>query len=201
MLVLAGLLFVPAILTPVQKTIDNPNFNVSVKPDTSQPVMVTTMPNTKSSEKPLVQLESVESQPEIGKEPTKTAPITTPENLVAGTQPSKSATAKPMVAIKLESLGDAGGPQKPVVRPANENNPALKKRESWVRVGSFSNLANADKLAAELKDKKYSVKIENTKVSGKPYRRVLIGPFSSSEEMRKVLDQIRLDGFSPSIQR
>lgn len=203
-LLLASLLFVPAILTPTEQPLSNPDLPVSSisKPkvivnNTVTPPKVPSKTNTLSLEsladetaKPQTDSQiAAAEQPVINKpnQPVEDELITKAEDLLPKTK-------KNLVPIKLESLGASN---------TATSAPTLKtqKQESWVRVGSFSNLKNADALAAELKRKNYSVKIENTKISGKPYRRVLIGPFSSDKEMRKVLNQIQLEGFSPNVQR
>lgn len=200
-LLLASLLFVPAILTPTEQPLSNPDLPVSSisKPkvivnNTVTPPKVPSKTNTLSLEsladetaKPQTDSQIAAAEQPVVNQPVEDELITKAEDLLPKTK-------KNLVPIKLESLGTSG---------TATSTPTLKtqKQESWVRVGSFSNLKNADALAAELKRKNYSVKIENTNISGKPYRRVLIGPFSSDKEMRKVLNQIQLEGFSPNVQR
>lgn len=193
-LLLAGLLFVPAILTPNSEPLSNPQFGsdtVSPQVVIQQPEKTTTIPEVA----PLT-LESIDQSKTTGQEvvvataPTKTNPVTKAQDLL----PQKSTQNKPMVAIKLESLAQSDS-----TKPKHTDSKTIP--ESWVRVGSFSNLDNADKLAEQLKRRQYSVKIENTTISGKSYRRVLIGPFRSEKDLSNVLKQIRSEGFSPSIQR
>lgn len=157
---------------------------------------------------------------------TTTATITRPEDLVQSPQSTQSNTSTAVASaknasaralpIKLESFGDDKPSNKPSNRVStatttavsttespktnNLTNNTAKQREQWIRVGSFSDLSNADNLAAMLKRKRYSVKIENVTVSGQPYRRVLLGPFTDNKKMQKVLKQISAEGFSPSIQ-
>lgn len=195
-LLLAGLLFVPAILTPNSEPLSNPQFGS----DTASPQVVIQQPEktTTIPEVAPLTLESIDQSKTTGKNlvaatvPKTTNPVTKAQDLL----PEKSTQSQPMVAIKLESLA-----QSDASKPRRTGSNSKSIPESWVRVGSFSNLDNADKLAEQLKRRQYSVKIENTTISGKSYRRVLIGPFRSEKDLSNVLEQIRSEGFSPSIQR
>ncbi len=187
-LLLASLLFVPAILTPTEHPLNNPNLPVST--NIPKVIVGTKTPQTTNSsdkESELISLASI-SETNTHKQLVEEKNITKAEDLLP------KPTEKTLVPIKLEST-DSSQPDKSL----RINNTA--KQESWVRVGSFSDLDNADKLALDLRRKKYPVKIENTKISGKPYRRVLLGPFASDDEMRKVLNQVQREGFTPEIQR
>ncbi len=195
-MLMTGFLFVPAILTPPQQQVKNPTVKINAN---------SAVANVKGTDRKAqedvamtkgsgIQLESVDGSQATGLTTAKSsAPIVKPEDLAG------SATESSMMPIKLESLGVADGAAGSGKKTDNFQL-RVKKKESWLRVGSFSNLKNADKLAEELKRKKYSVKIENTSISGTPYRRVLIGPFNSDKETRKALEQMKLDGFTPSLQ-
>lgn len=220
------MLFVPAILTPKSQPLTSADMNVSIQtPQTAKPVASQTAvkPAQPIPAVPTLELasigdgaEPIVAPPVKAEKPTETpvanapkASITTPKDLVAtvpntpAKTPKKTSSA-PLVPIKLESVGDDGNTKQSRASTAQKTPKTAKKSaikaEKWLRVGSFSNLSNADKLAENLKRKKFSVKIENTKVSGKPFRRVLVGPFSSDAQMRKVQKQIRAEGFSPSVQ-
>ncbi len=193
-LLLAGLLFVPAILTPTKQPLTNPDFPVST---TVTPKVLVNKPiekETKSVDEADNKTKTVTLAPAGEPTPTKTK-----QPIQAETKPAKEQENTELPPIKLESF-DAKKAQKTeeqtTVKTVKPN-----KQESWVRVASFSNLANADELVAQLKSKKYPVKIENIKIKGKPYRRVLLGPYASEKEMRNVLSQIQKEGFTPDIQR
>lgn len=220
------MLFVPAILTPKSQPLTSADMNVSIQtPQTAKPVasQAAVKPTEPIPAVPTLELasigdgaEPVTAPPVKTAKPTETpitnepkASITTPKDLVA-TVPNtpakapKKSSSGPLMPIKLESVGGDGSIKQSRASAA-QNAPKTEKKsaikaEKWLRVGSFSDLSNADKLAENLKRKKFSVKIENTKVSGKPFRRVLVGPFSSDAQMRKVQKQIQAEGFSPSVQ-
>ncbi len=173
-LLLAGLLFMPAILTPTQQPLTNPDL----------PTSTPTAPLVTTVKKEIKQKNTLE-------QPTEEITLVTTDN--KQTSENNNATEKELVTVKLESF-DAQKTTKPI------ETVKAHKQESWVRVASFSNVENANELVAKLKSKKYPVSIENIKVKGKPYHRVLLGPYASEKEMRKVLDQIQKEGFSPDVQ-
>ncbi len=160
----------PAILTPTQQPLTNPDFPVS---SDVIPKVIVAKTETKQADETPKQSEAIT--------------LTTTEN--------KDVTPKPLVPVKLESF-DTKKTQQTVATTVKAT-----KSGSWVRVAGFSNVENANELVAKLKHKKYPVSIENIKVKGKPYHRVLLGPYASEKEMRKVLDQIQKEGFSPDVQR
>ncbi len=193
-LLLASLLFVPAILTPTRQPLSNPDLPA----ETAVPNVIVGGDSAAKKDKTAAKvgglsLESVADEKNVDDKKTMANQAADNENITkAEDLLPKSAKEKTTAAIHLES-----------VSTEKTTAPTLKtsKQERWVRVGSFSNLKNADKLAAALQRKKYPVKIENIKVSGKPYRRVLVGPFASDKEMRRVLNQIQSEGLSPRIQQ
>ncbi len=191
-LFLASLLFVPAILTPTKQPLTNPDFPVST---TTPKVLVNTNKIKQSDKKPEkkeeITLASSNDSPSVA----ETKKLTKPKSEKA---PSKPDNKKELVPVKLENFETKTTKKsgETVVKSVKPD-----KQESWVRVASFSNLANADELVAQLKRKNYPVKIENIKIKNKPYRRVLLGPYASEKEMRSVLNQIQKEGFHPDVQR
>ncbi len=188
-LLLAGLLFVPAILTPTQHPLSNPDFPVS---SNVIPKVVVNQTQVKPADESSNNTEVITLASADNSQPTKTKQ---PTEVEKQTPKPNSDNKKELVSVKLESF-DTKKPEKTDIKVTKPN-----KQESWVRVASFSNLANADELVAQLKRKNYPVKIENIKIKGKPYRRVLLGPYASEKEMRSVLNQIQKEGFSPDVQR
>lgn len=76
----------------------------------------------------------------------------------------------------------------------------LIKKSSWIRVGSYADLENAEKLAKQFKERKLPVKVEEVQISGVAYRRVLIGPFTDTEKLDQVLKVIQAEGHTPAVQ-
>ncbi|MGY0399552.1 MAG: SPOR domain-containing protein [Ostreibacterium sp.] len=213
-LVFAGMLFIPIILTPENKTINNPHLSIHVQPNNPVSTASTSFANKTDANAsiiavpenpPALQLESLDA---IVKKDEVIA-ITTPENLILPSQPSPPAKLKTsakekssnFLPITLTSLDNkAVTVNKASSLGKTKDKPAKKNHESWVRVGSFSNMANADELTQKLEKQHFSVKIENKIISGTLFRRVLVGPFSNDAEIRAALKKIKSEDFSPSTQ-
>lgn len=197
-LLFAGLLFTPTILTPEPHNLSNPTLTVRIDSDNLQAkpsqIAVVQQPNTSPSvaKQPSVQLESIDT-------PTVAKQAATP-NQKPSQKPSqtRSTKAKP-VPVVLESAMDLGKASASVAPVTTKTNNVAST--SWLRVGSFSSKANANHLAEQLKKKRHAVKIEIITVDGKNYRRVLVGPFTSEQKLQSAQKAIRTDGYKPSIQR
>ncbi len=196
-LLFTGLLFVPVIVNPDNTQLNNPDVTF-VTPATSISETENTPPLPK-----VVTLESTPVAPnektDTAKQPTKLVPI----SLESLDNSNDVATTKTEIKTNIEKNSPS------VVKKAtakitpklNDKKPTAMK-VSWIRVGSFSDNANAEKLATLLKRQHYAVKIEKTTVSGTVYRRVLVGPFTDEKKMQTALKHINASGkYTPSIQR
>ncbi len=206
-LLFAGLLFAPMILTPPETTLTNPTLAVRIDSDNplakpSQAVALSTAgkqdntpaPAPTVAPQPSVQLES------IGKTP-KTA--TTQANNLAANAKNRPVVLESTAAISNNKPSKAATSNKPSKAATSNSKPSktvATPTGSWVRVGSFASKANAKKLANKLK-KQYAVNIETIKVDGKNYRRVLIGPFATKAKLQAAIKAMRSAGYQPSVQR
>lgn len=196
-LLLAGALFIPAILTPDSKPLTNPDLAINIRP--SENTTVAVMPKNKP-----VELVSAKEGDGIVVQPLSLESLSE-DVAVSAQKPSNQQTAqqatkkKPLMAISLESVDDR--PSAVVQKPAAASNKEKNTPASWLRIGSFSSRKNADKLAATLKSSRYPVKIETIKVEGKAFQRVLVGPFSNEKRMTKIMKSIQKRGYNPSVQR
>ncbi|PIE47977.1 MAG: hypothetical protein CSA42_01010 [Gammaproteobacteria bacterium] len=209
-LLFAGLLFVPVIINPDNTQLNNPDATVEIP--TNQPVVST----NKTTNKPdlskadlskTLALESASTSPKektnTDKQASKLVPISLESldnsNDVAETKPATKPAIKPNIDKNSPSVVKKAT-AKITPKPKDKKPAAIKV--SWIRVGSFSDNANAEKLAALLKRQHYAVKIEKTTVNGTVYRRVLVGPFTDEKKMQTALKHISANGeYIPSIQR
>ncbi|MBS9778110.1 MAG: SPOR domain-containing protein [Gammaproteobacteria bacterium] len=183
-LVLTGFVFLPAVLSPP----DNPNHGLTVKMEKSSELLIS---SSELVDEQSIQLESVNNS-------SQSIAGLSQSNAVSTTLTDSAAKGQVMVPIKLESL-DVASTSVNANKPKAVSMPNVSSKQRWLQIGSFSDLANAEKLAKELQQKKYSVTVENTSVKGKPYRRVLIGPFNSDQDMHKTLKRAERDGYSLNI--
>lgn len=191
-LLFAGLLFAPMILTPAPHPLVNPTLAVHIDSDNPQAKpsqSATTVKPAKATAKP-----TVPTQPSVKLESIDDTVVDN-RQAVPSKQPTPANTAAKPLLVVLESA-IALDNSKLSATAANNSNTS---KGSWVRVASFSSKANADKLVTQLKQKKYSVKTQVTTVDGKSYRRVLVGPFSA-ENLQSAMKKIRAEGYKPSIQ-
>ncbi len=197
-LLFAGLLFAPMILTPPETTLTNPTLAVRIDSDNpqakpSQGVVLSTASKENSApvtvpsvaSQPSVQLESIAKPPKAATTQANNLPADAKNHPVVLESKAATSTSKPRKA--------ATGNNKPSKTVATSTG-------SWVRVGSFASKANAKKLANKLK-KQYAVSIETIKVDGKDYRRVLIGPFAAEAKLQAAIKAMRSAGYQPSVQR
>ncbi|PIE45482.1 MAG: hypothetical protein CSA45_02670 [Gammaproteobacteria bacterium] len=211
----AALFFIPSILKPTNQAIETPDLTISGS-GTSETEQSSTL-ETKVDEKigdenttlvlASVDDEVVGDEAAEAKQPLVQDNKQSPENGKKTTDTSKNGadhSSQPM-PFQLESIGGIdeakGEKEQAVAHKIKEKvKEKTKGEERWVRIGSFSDLANADKLAKTLKTKNFPVHVETVKVSGKRYKRVLVGPFYNEKVMRAVLKQMRAAGFTPDIQ-
>lgn len=193
-LLFAGMLFAPAILSPKSQPIKNPALAIDIQtnhsdhqrlpqpPEANTANVATAMANQTP---PKVTLESIDTDESIAVTETTSRPR----------QSSTNNTAK-LTPISLESIAPEENTK---VKPQPSQSQPIKYT-SWLRVGSFASAANANSLANRLKKNRFSVKIESTVVSGKTFRRVMVGPFTDEKKMRAAMKKIKDSGYDPSIQ-
>lgn len=185
-LLFAGLLFAPTLLTPEPHTLTNPTLAVQIDSNNPQ-----AKPSQNVAAQSPAQTPTAPAQPTLQLESIDAPVAAAPKNSTAN---SATAAAKPMPVV-LESAADLSKSQ-----PTATAKPSAAPG-SWLRVGSFSSKANAKQLSDQLKQKGYAVKVEVIKVDGKNYRRVLVGPFRAEKQLQSALKRIRAEGYKPSIQR
>lgn len=222
-LVFAGALFIPAILSPAAKTLDNPQLAIRIKGNQPKDTKTTIALLSTTPEEPVV---TVEAKPVVIP-PTVTKPkitankplaleslsdevATQPQNSVrpsnatqaavqTGSQSGKQKTNR-LMPVALESI-DTKSIAKTSKPSAAANQQRNSTAVSWLRVGSFSSQANAEKLATMLKSVNYPVKIERIAIGDKSFQRVLVGPFHDEKKMTIVMKSIQARGYTPSVQR
>ncbi len=201
-LLFTGLLFVPVIVNPDNTRLNNPDVTFATpanKPTSS----ISETENTP----PLPKVVTLESTPVVApKEKTGTAKQATklvPISLESLDNSNDVATTKTEIKTNIEKNSPSAVKKATAkITPKLNNKKPTAMNVSWIRVGSFSDNANAEKLATLLKRQHYAVKIEKTTVNGTVYRRVLVGPFTDEKKMQTVLKHINASGeYTPSIQR
>lgn len=115
---------------------------------------------------------AVVTPPAASPEPAaKSEPAPRSEAAVKPEAPSKSEPpAKPEAALKAEPATKAEPAPKPAVAraapPAPSTKPAAAGGEYWVQVGLFASGDNAERLAKELRDERFSVEVAQTTRGG-----------------------------------
>jgi cell division septation protein DedD len=96
--------------------------------------------------------------------------------------PVEPKPAEPAHEVSIVEKPAAGRPS--VEKPAAESSPAPKQRKTYrpvgdyyIQVASFTQKANADRLAERLRRNMYRVEIETTLIDEKTFYRVRVGPF------------------------
>lgn len=181
-LLLASMLFVPAILTPEDKALTNPDLAIAIQSNSPK----ATPKNTEIPPAPALALESIGSPDKPSAQLAK-----------AEKKPAKTSQQPKPMTISLESTSDIE-PKKPAVKSVTAK---ATQKVSWLRVGSFSSMANAQNLADTLKKNQFPVKIETTAVGEKTFRRVLVGPFTNEKQLKVAMQRISEGGYEPRIQR
>ncbi len=218
-LLFAALLFAPAILSPHPNSFANPRLSVRIDSENEakpSQVAVLDRPHETPAVSPSVDLESVgtdgssASQSLSGSTGTPSA-IKPATPAVAGTptrplppiprpQSERPKPARPQTATAK--------PPKPAAKPTPAPRPkqgivleSTAPKESWLRVGSFSKLKNANNLIRRLQRNDYPVKVEVSTVDGKTYHRVLVGPYNDEKTLQKAKVSLTRSGHKPSVQR
>ena len=81
--------------------------------------------------------------------------------------------------------------------PAASSSPDPAESASWVvQLGSFGSRDNAERLAEELRGKRYQSFVTRVETDGRTLHRVRVGPGGAREEADRLLDRLRSDGYS-----
>lgn len=154
---------------------------VQEPPGTAQETQTTPEPPPLPTEQNTTQKAdgSVQTVPAAASEPSPSASSSVPE-------PPKTQTAEPSVSPTAS--------QSP---KAQENGGAAGNYE--LQMGSFANQENADKMAAELKQKGHSVRVEKVKDGDREYFKVKTDNLGDQESAREQADKLKKDGFDAII--
>jgi|GEM_PF-7115918 len=219
-LIATAAVFLPQLLNPnpialeptsisISKPSEHQQSNNTVTTTYARPLSdkIANRPN-QQPEKPLV-LESILEDPLATRAPNATPTKSHNKNLTRQTEqtsPGKQRQTK-TVTIALESMADIATNQVPPaptsVKSTNkiESPTAAKAHSSWIMIGSFTNLANAEAAASKLKHNHYPVEIENTALAGKVYHRVLVGPYGDKKSLQMAKKSLETIHYQPVIQR
>ncbi len=194
---LTAMLFVPAILNPEQKTLNNPNLAIDI--ETEKPQVNDEDEGVLLSEVEAISLSSLDEKKVRPENATRNSPAR------QGSQENQSQGSNQQPTVKLESLATESNQTtsaQPIKRTVVANVAANTASQSgnWVRVGSFADLHNAENLSTNLGNKGFKTKVTTITVSGSNYHRVLIGPFRSKKTMEKTIQLLKSQGLSPSVQ-
>lgn len=190
---LAAMLFVPTILTPEKQAPQKKVLNINI--DSNQPIANKKADETLSSVEPIdISLTSIDEKED--------------EVVVAPPHPQSSKkddnNQSKQTQVIQENAANKSTAQ-PVLKPAvtkpiTQSTDSKSAMAAWVRVGSFADLHNAEKLAKDLGLQGFKTSVKTIVVSGTNYHRVLIGPFDSDEKAKKVIGRLSKKGFTPNIQ-
>lgn len=180
----ATLLFAPAILSPQEHDLSNPEISVSFDnglTDRQVAISQQTAPNNPATTAnipipppPALKLESSADTAETS---DKTAPKTQKEKTIPVSLDKKTVVAK------------------------QKDNKSITTKSSWLRVGSYASAKNADNQLKALNKSKYSVKVEQININGKTYHRVLVGPYNNEKTLHAAKKALMASGYEANIQR
>lgn len=148
-----------------------------------------TAPPTPAAEAP-VPTPSPAPVPQPREAPADTTPAT---DVAPVAEPSPEPAAEPAPAPPAR----AEPPVEPTPAPptAPPTAPAAPG-ENWViQLGSFGNRDNADRLAAELRERRYQSFVTRHESDGRVLHRVRVGPAGSREEADTLLARLVADGY------
>ena len=117
-------------------------------------------------------------------------------------KPDTTPAPSPELPVKPEPVKPVVEPPKPVKAPVTIDNPgrnAASKGSYKVQAGAYANKANADKLAADLSRKGYSVEIQSSLAESLTLYKVLIGNFKSREDAQRLASELNAKGNNASV--
>ncbi|QLF93197.1 SPOR domain-containing protein [Pseudomonas sp. ABC1] len=107
------------------------------------------------------------------------------------TKPVTPAEAAKIDAARAEAAlkGEVPPPPPPVIAKATTT-------QLFLQAGSFRKQGDAEQVRAEILMHGHNVRVESGTVRGETWYRVLVGPFSSREQMSKAQQSLAKDGYS-----
>lgn len=125
-------------------------------------------------------------------------------------KPAAIASQEPAARPAADAVARQPAPEQPVkvsAAPAKQvpstpppEVPARSTTEMWaVQLGSFSRKENADRLAAELRNKGYAAFISQLSQSGEPLHRVRIGPQKNRDDAEMTAAKLAKDGVKSQV--
>jgi len=109
-----------------------------------------------------------------------------------GTPDKKSAAASP---VKTQIAENTTAPAKSQAKPADGKAPTVSPTGMWaVQLGSFSNQANAERLAADLRKKGYAAFLSQLETSSGALHRVRIGPQKNRDSAEAIAARLNSAG-------
>lgn len=118
------------------------------------------------------------------------------------TKPDTSQAPPQETPVKPEPAKPVVEPAKPAKAPVTIENPARNaavKGNFKVQAGAYASKANADKLAADLRSKGYSVEIQSSLAESLTLYKVLIGSFKTREDAQKLASELNAKGNTASV--
>lgn len=125
--------------------------------------------------------------------PPAAEPVPAPEPLPTPRDAPAPAPAEIAPPVPAET-----SPPAPAAEPAPADPaPPATSGEGWlVQLGSFGNRDNADRLAAELRDKRFQSFVTRHESGGRVLHRVRVGPAGTREEADALLARLAAEGYS-----
>ncbi|KEJ89611.1 SPOR domain-containing protein [Sulfitobacter donghicola] len=109
--------------------------------------------------------------------------------------PEVSATTLDPVTTAASAAIDAAAPSTPKptpVAPTQSSNLA----KPFIQIGIFSIEANANRAAKQMRGAGLAPTVKQSKINGKTFWRVVVGPAATSSERSKILSTIKSEGFT-----
>lgn len=183
-ILLAAALFLPGILQPQAKQLDNPDLAIHLNKDT-------TLAKRKADEMP----ETLLADDQGG------IVLESADNVVADNAKAKSAQGGNLLKIALESSPEpTSQPVKPQAK-ADDTKQSQQHLSSWLQIDGFNNDRAALAAANRIEDKRLPTQIKVLSIDGKESRQVLVGPFNSSKKIQTALKTLKTLGYQAKLQR
>ena len=117
---------------------------------------------------------------------------------VATVDPAPSvstATLNPVAAAAGAAIDAAAPKAPPAPKPAAPTQ-ASSLSKPFIQIGIFSIEANANRAAKQMRGAGLAPTVKQSKISGKTFWRVVVGPAATSSERTKILSTIKSEGFT-----
>ncbi len=196
-LAITGLIFVPKILTPKNTNLTTPSLTVNIDEKKLEINNIAenntgsnNVSNTDDANTALT-LEGYQSNnPTIASTDNNPTPVTL--------EPTK---APGQVVITLEDYTPTTRTRAtnavittPTTTPT-VNNQVVENKKLWIRVASFSNMKNANKLAQKLKQNRLPVTSKMVTIANIKYKRIIVGPYENKAKVKKALGTLKAKGY------